>query len=347
MDVLARSVDVLTVVPLFHPGRALEELLDSLAAQEVSCDLLLVDNSPQSDVAARLRLRWGQPTNSADEVTWVLSGPGLNRVHFRTDPANPGPGTTFMEGMRRARLAGHNWAWLLDQDMRPSPDCLKELLRASGSRPSPAVYVPSRRNPLTGFQYRTFRFEGRRLLPVVGDGKAAAPLEIDLAVYSGMLVPVSFVEDGLVPTDFFIDWDDITMCLRLRKSGRMIILVPQARAVHESGNQKTVHWFGREFSVSTWATFRYYYIARNRLYYFQELQAWRPVPWLRAVAGPMLMMLGLLLWADDRWLKFRNMTRGLLDGKRGIRGSRPDRAHGQAGTALLPRHADVVSRSPQ
>lgn len=321
---------VLAIVPLYHPASNGLPILESLLSQrDVQVDMLFVDNSPaeaapqnrnalEAELARRGWERKGRTWNEGVD-------PG-RRWDMVERPDNPGPGSAFAFGASQADGKRHSHVWFLDQDMRPQEDCLKILVDAVRDLKRPAAGTPARRNPSTGFDYREFVYRGGRARPV-SRRTVSGPVEVDLTVYSGFLLDIRLAKEPWIPTEYFIDWDDLVMCLRLRRAGHPILFVPEALALHESGTLRRM-MLGRGPPIGIWSTFRYYYIARNRIHFFHEVRKSHRASFARVVFGTLLHFLLFILWSRDRINKTRNLWRGFSDGLRGIDGKRPDRALG-------------------
>ena len=121
---------------------------------------------------------------------------------------------------------------------------------------------------------------------------------------------------GLFDERYFYSFEDIEFCLRARRAGRRIVLVPQALAYHE-GHQ----------SIGAASASRLYYAARNHLLLAQSAL---PLTGLRATAraaGIVLLNVAYALRAPGvpRLAALRAVISGTIDHMRRRYGPRPSR----------------------
>ena len=125
-----------------------------------------------------------------------------------------------------------------------------------------------------------------------------------------------FDEIGLFDERYFYSFEDIEFCLRARRAGQRILLVPQALAYHE-GHQ----------SIGAASASRLYYAARNHLLLAQSaLPLTGPRAFARA-AGIVLLNLAYAMRAPGMptFAAIRAVARGTVDHMRGHYGPRPSR----------------------
>ncbi len=92
-------------------------------------------------------------------------------------------------------------------------------------------------------------------------------------IQSGLLIPVPVLEDvGLLRSELFIDGVDTEFYLRCRDAGLKAVIAPNAALDHALGSMTQgrilgvpVSIAGKPLAVRTAATWRYYYIFRNRI----------------------------------------------------------------------------------
>lgn len=170
-------------------------------------------------------------------------------------------------------------------------------------------------------------------LPGRSDGSRGTVVFGDEPIQSGLLVPVSVLNDlGLLMSELFIDGVDSEFYLRARAAGRKVILAPEARLSHSLGTLTPATIFGKSLSfrgtpvtVRTAATMRYYYIYRNRL--ILAAKYWRSAPWW-VVRGMVLDLRHLVLvtiLAPGRMARLREAGAGMTDGLRGRTGAKVTR----------------------
>jgi GT2 family glycosyltransferase len=118
-----RLNSVCAVVVTYNRLNLLEQVLKSLLAQSRPIDqIYVVDNA------------------STDTTRDFLSAQDNPRISWKRLPTNTGGAGGFSYGMKWAFDEGHEWIWVMDDDLEPVPDCLEMLLSEatdSSSRPEP------------------------------------------------------------------------------------------------------------------------------------------------------------------------------------------------------------------
>src|SRR5688500_145349 len=130
MNDVENTPGVLAVVPLFHPTDGGVGCLQAILRQEgVFVDCLFVDNSAfkaaKKNQASLFAFLGSQGWAHQQQGAWRHKDG--SRFSLLQDPSNPGPGSVFAQGMGKLDPSRHAYVWFLDQDMRPQPDCLREL----------------------------------------------------------------------------------------------------------------------------------------------------------------------------------------------------------------------------
>ncbi len=152
--------------------------------------------------------------------------------------SNVGFSAGFNIGLRRALEAKADYALILNNDSLVAPNMLEPLITAIKPEDvgitAPAIYYASNpeqvwstgggRNPLT--------------LEMTGDhGRHETLIQITEREFlsgCGMLIKRSVIERvGLFDENFFLYYEDSDYCLRTRKAGFRLLVVPQARMWHK------------------------------------------------------------------------------------------------------------------
>ncbi len=200
---------VAVVVVTHNRKDYLAALLSSLLAQTRRPDAIyVVDNASTDGTADLLGDRFAEEP--------------LIR-HLRLD-VNSGGSGGFYAGVRRAYLDGHNWFWLMDDDVTALPDGLAGLLRFTAD----AGCIHGRRIDFHGgpffWQPRINEFLGIPL-PYLRDPFAAGRqvFETNSGVFEGMLVSREVVA-RIGPPDprFFITWDDAVYALVASRVSKVV-----------------------------------------------------------------------------------------------------------------------------
>jgi len=298
------KVMIAAVVPTWNGKDTLRRTLKALAAQTRPLDEIIVVNNASTD-------------GTLEMLTTEF--PSMTTISL---PENLGSAGGFAQGLKAAYNKGHTWIWLMDHDAIPNPDALEQLLKAMESYKSSSVV-----NVLASIWYNpaTKHFEGGSLwrdriieLPLEDNCRDLGPFPVDLAPYAGLLVKRNIVEDvGLPKPEYFIWIDDVEYCLRIRRKGYTILMVPQSIIIHEIGRRKEekLLWRRRKRweQKNLW---RYYYATRNTFYLTAyELGSWRAV--LYQLVLELKQIVGILLFDNQKLVVLKLRFLGLIDGLRG------------------------------
>ena len=91
--------------------------------------------------------------------------------------------------------------------------------------------------------------------------------EVRSMITSGCLNRISAIDAiGGFNEALFIDCVDFELCYRLRQAGYRILQDRRVRMIHAQGNQKTRHFWGKDYITYNYSPTRYYYQVRNNLY---------------------------------------------------------------------------------
>lgn len=211
-----------SVVVLSHARPALlAQLLRSLALQTwTDRETLVVDNA----------------SDASDAVRAVVAG--FPQVRLIASPVNLG----FAGGMNLGwRAAAGDHVFLTEDDIVLAPDCVERLLAFAAGQPGCGVAAPLMLNRGTG----TIRCAGLRISlgavyrqTVVGadtpdDGRLTMPVSVDAVPGAAMFVRRDLLALlGGFRDDFFLYYEDVEFCLRVRGKGLTIDVEPGARVWH-------------------------------------------------------------------------------------------------------------------
>jgi rhamnopyranosyl-N-acetylglucosaminyl-diphospho-decaprenol beta-1,3/1,4-galactofuranosyltransferase len=230
MDVKVNSVAA--VVVTYNRRNLLEQALGSLLVQTRPINRIYIVDNASTDGTAR-----------------YLSALDSPRISFKRLSTNTGGAGGFSYGMKWAFDEGHEWIWLMDDDIEQTPRCLETLLElgtvakvllplATSGKGEHFCELATRLNltsPFTlGFKLRTVK----SVYPTIESLPAVIPLE-DLT-FEAPLIHRSVPECiGFPRADFFIGCDDTEYGVRIvRAKLGPILVVKEAvmrRLVSQSG----------------------------------------------------------------------------------------------------------------
>lgn len=219
-------------------------LLDSLLANPYpNCQILIVDNDSSDHTKEAVLTRHPH-------------------VKYIFNPVNIGGSGGFNTGLcAMLKTEGLDYVWLLDNDVRVDPGALEVLIEALEQRPDAAIagsHIIQMDHP-----HVTNEIGGGVNLPM-GQlilHKHDTPewthrdevYEVDYVAACSMLVRYSALQQVGIWDDFFIHYDDVDWCLRMKQAGFTVLACAASRIYHMSANVKRVTWI-------------LYYDLRNILY---------------------------------------------------------------------------------
>ena len=149
-------------------------------------------------------------------------------------------------------------------------------------------------------------------------------------IQSGLLLPVSVIEElGTLQSDLFIDGVDTEYFLRCQSAGFKTVIAPSAALNHSLGSMTPARIFGaglalrgRPVKVRTAASWRYYYLFRNRILLARKYgrqHLWWAVKGFLADYRHLAIV---TLLAPRRWERLTSAMAGIADGIAGRAGKR-------------------------
>jgi len=259
-------LSAMAVVLTHNAPASLDRCLRSIAAQTTPPQAILVVDNASSP-----------PVDPADLP------PGIPPVTLVRSEHNGGPAGGYALALEEFLKSPYRHAWVIDDDMRPDPECLERL------------WVVAARDPATAFVFPiSYQLDGTF---------GAWPS------WCGFLVAREIIEEvGFPMTDLFW-WAEDTEYLqwRIPEAGYPMRVVGDAIVRHDAIR----HGEG----VPVW---KYYYEARNMLYvhlYVKKRIGYYP----RNISK--LFARAVLREPEGRWVRLQAMVRGLNDGARGRLGT--------------------------
>jgi rhamnosyltransferase len=129
--------------------------------------------------------------------------------------------------------------------------------------------------------------------------------------------------------DLFIDGVDSEYFLRCLSAGLRTVIAPDAALGHSLGSMTQASVFGldlvftgRPFLVRTAASWRYYYIFRNRVLLTREYGRMHPVWALKGILADYRHLAIVTVLASGRWDRICSALAGVFDGLAGRTGPR-------------------------
>jgi len=299
---------------LDRPGRA--RVAAVITAFAPSDDLVQVCRSVVDQVDLVVVVDDGSPTPPSALLDECRALGALVEVHER----NLGIGAALNTGTAVARAADpglgtDDEAYLLtlDQDSTVPPGYVAALVdarrRASAQGVRVGLVGPARVQGIGSMV--------RRETDGVVEGREP--------IQSGLLVPWPVLEElGPFDADLFIDSVDSEYYLRATTRGLVTVVAPGAALGHQLGSAHPVAGTAATPRLVHAATFRYYYIARNRVNLLRRYGRTAPGWCVRAVGKDVRHLLVTTVLVPGRRARWAATFAGLRDGFAGVTGRRPE-----------------------
>jgi rhamnopyranosyl-N-acetylglucosaminyl-diphospho-decaprenol beta-1,3/1,4-galactofuranosyltransferase len=301
-----RHGSVAAVVVTYNRKDFLADLLPSLLAQSRPLDAVyVVDNASTDGTEDFLAREYGDR-------------PVVRPLRLET---NSGGSGGFYAGVRQAYLDGHDWFWLMDDDVTALPDGLEGLLAYADQ----AGCIHGRRIDFHGgaffWQPRMNEYLGIPLPylrdPFAGGNKV---FETNSGVFEGMLVSRDVVS-RIGPPDprFFLTWDDAVYALVASRESRVVYV--DHFALKRQREQRQVSLAVRHLNDAS-DLFRFH-VMRNRGYlahYLRHLGTYRPLGFALGTALTFLKEELRLVYVEHTVRGTGQLVRGWRESRRILRG---------------------------
>ena len=269
---------IAAVVVLFNPDKNIVENIKSY----IDCveKIYVIDNSNFSNASLFQAL------------------PFAHKLEYIFNNGNLGIAKALNIGCEFAIQQGMKWVLTMDQDskfLNLNAAIISQIYKMKDD--SIALYYPN--YLIEGIIYDKYIKENNAPIVVMTSGNF-----INLSIYKS----IAGFEDKL-----FIDYVDIDYCLKIKAAGYKIALLPNATLVHELGQSKHVAFLSIKAIVTNHSSLRRYYITRNRLYVHKKHKNISTVFDKTEKRIFINDILKIILFEDDKILKFKSIVKGYLD----------------------------------
>lgn len=245
-----RNYKVAAVVVTYNRKELLRECLQALLVQTRPLDEIIVIDNASID--------------GTDQIVPIE----FSQVTYVRLPENIGGAGGFHEGMRLAYEKGHDWIWVMDDDVIPSPDALESLLLVSiegeqiGLLCSHVVWRDGSPHIMNVPQVSALiSYRGNHLIPF-NQHVERGLIRIRACSFVSALVSKHALEIvGLPIKEMFIYGDDIEFTTRLCKQFACYYVV-RSKVLHNTKDNRGVDLM----MVSSDQLWRYFYEVRNMTY---------------------------------------------------------------------------------
>jgi N-acetylglucosaminyl-diphospho-decaprenol L-rhamnosyltransferase len=239
---------------------------------------------------------------------------------------NTGFGEGVNAGVATALAAGSTTLVVLNPDATIPRAGLESLVARAAAEPrsmvAPVIYRSNGRIWFGGSDVYTD--DGRMGNPRLRTERAGRPYREWLTGACFAMSSELWRELGGFDPDYFLYWEDVDLSYRVVAAGGSLVVEREAEAIHDAGGTHTETLRGRAKSETY-----YYYNIRNRLVYAAKTLDDRQLAgWLRTtlrVSYEILLQGGRAQFIRP-WVPLRAYVRGVRDGRRFVRATRPSRA---------------------
>lgn len=304
---------IAAVVVTFNRRVLLAGCLDALIAQERPLDEILVINNASTDGTAEML---------SEKYDGMMT-------HVRLEE-NVGGAGGFYEGIRLAHEKGHDWIWVMDDDVEPMPDALMTLVESPAFNDLSVGYLASLVLDSNGkaqvFPYRRFNWL-MAACPAISEGSLGQSLvPIEAAGFLGGMIRREAIDAvGLPVKDLFIYWDDTEFIYRISRRFK-VFLVPASKVIHKyvwvpSPRSSTLVKKSRGPAVPLSESWRFYYNLRNSIF----IRTRYVKPWLAPLVPVLAVTRPLgaaLVFYDHKIARCKVLCQAAIDGVLGRLGKR-------------------------
>ena len=218
-------------------------------------EIIIVDNGSTDESAAEIR-------RDFPEVTVLETGSNLGFTGGNN------------VGIRHALECGSDYIFLLNNDTTVEPCALSTLVAAAQAEPGFGLLAPVIHcfYPPREIWFADSRLELHRGAAWHDNSRQPErthqPYEVPWATGCAMLIRAALLRElGGFDDRYYLSWEDVDLCLRVRKAGLAIATVPAARIYHKGGRS------GQRMPDG-----QYYYTVRNSLLLIREHLKWPVYP---------------------------------------------------------------------
>lgn len=218
---------VVAAIVTYNRLALLRACVEAVRAQEPVPERIVVVDNGSSDGTAE----------------WLAAQPDLDVVR----QSNCGSAGAYHTVFARAMELGSPWIWAMDDDGRPEPGALAELLRQADAHclDIAGALVVATQDPAE----LAFRIRG---LTRTDEAAAAAEngvLHNEVCPFNGTLMHRRVFETiGNIKREMFIWGDEWEFAMRARRAGLRIATAVRARHVHPRAQSRRVYLFGGLFN---------------------------------------------------------------------------------------------------
>lgn len=294
---------VAAVVVTYNRRALLETCLLGVVSQDRMPDTtIIVDNASTDQTSGWLR-------------EWLPAR--LAHSKLVTLDENLGGAGGFATGITRALDDGADWIWMMDDDAKPKPNALGELMSVATDPAN--IYGSIATNGEATSWTTTLIGPPRRAVDRVAEIPEEA--EVESLPFLGFMIHRDLVHSiGLPDAGYFIAADDVEYCIRASRAGAKLIVAGKSQIEHPRTQRHVLRVFGIDVVYLRLPPWKRYYDTRNRIliarkYYGGQLLT-------RTVPGSFIRLFVALGREPRKLSQLWAFCTGMFDGLLGIKGRR-------------------------
>lgn len=297
-----RPTGIAAVVVTYNRQSLLKECVAALQAQtRLPSVIYIIDNAS---------------TDGTREYLDAVANERPNLIYAIHLAENTGGAGGFSTGLHMAVDMGAEWTWMMDDDARPHPTALEELLKIADSVGN--IYGSLAVNGINTSWSTTLLDDGK-VVQLAKDVPAAA--HVGFIPLLGFLIHRSLVAKiGYPDAGFFIAADDVEYCVRARHAGANIIITCNSRIEHPRTQLTEFNLFGARVAYLSLPPWKRYYDTRNRLLIARKYYGIRLLT--QTVPGSFVRLFAALMYEPRKLAQLWAFCAGMFDGLLGIKGRR-------------------------
>lgn len=216
------------VVVTYNRLEKLKHTLLAYARQTMQPKYLIVVNNASTDGTTKFLAQWAEKRSAFEKIVLNL-------------PQNVGGSGGFYEGQKLAVTKSADWIMIGDDDAYPQDDYIEGMHRYIETSSDDCAIVCGKVLENCQFRHRgniaRNKYDGRFLVDLNEFEYEKEKIELEEVSYLGIIFnKQKLLKAGLVRKDYFIWYDDVEHCIRMRKEGKIICL-SQYMMIHDTKNQ--------------------------------------------------------------------------------------------------------------
>jgi GT2 family glycosyltransferase len=301
---------IAAVVVTYNRKQLLKECLDALLSQTRPLDSIILIDNASTDGTPEFLKESGYLDNS--------------KIDYVRLPENTGGAGGFYEGVKRGHEKGYDWLWLMDDDSEPKKNALEILSFYFNLKNVSALSCfqldKEMRIDYPHRGYFNFKNVFSGIVKSFDETEINKDfVEIDHSSFVGLLIKRSSISKiGYPKKEFFIHYDDVEYCIRLRKEGK-IFLIPKSIIINKEANRGEEKSFLGKVSYRKnfekfWLT---YYGIRNLTWLGKQYSENKLLFYFQMIKSMVRPIVGIILFDDHKLKRIKLILNAYIAGLKG------------------------------